>query len=173
MWKGHWVSALFRGHKCAAVAPTLQKCDVSATLNSGSSLLQQSDLGSFPRSFQFKKWEICIFPTLFEEKVNEPRSFRFDVKNKSIFHRLFKTIVFYDKYLKHLILNTFRGAFSLKRCVSLKTHHKMNIYQNKHVELPTWKKWPWKTRGASVLTCLAMRVCNRSFPSLCSMALFP
>ena len=43
-----------------------------------------------------------------------------------------------------MVLNTFRGALGLKRRVSLKTHHKMNIYQNKHVELPTLKKMTLK-----------------------------
>ena len=77
--------------------PLCKNVLVVRPLNSGSSLLKRSDLGSFPRSFQFEKWEISFFPTHFAQKVNESRSFRFNIKNKSIFDGLFKTIVFYEK----------------------------------------------------------------------------
>ena len=57
-----------------------------------------------------KNEKICIFPSLFEQKVNESWSFWFNVKNKSICDELFKSIVFYSIKLKHLILSTFHGA---------------------------------------------------------------
>ena len=89
--------ALHVGGNCAKVGANLQENVCYGTPNSGSSRLKRSDFGPCPRRFQFKKLEITTFPTFLSKQNNEPRSFRFNVKNTSVFERLFKTIVFYDK----------------------------------------------------------------------------
>ena len=73
-----------------------QKLALRETPNPGSSRLKGWDLGQFPGSSRFKRREICICPILFEQKVNEPGSFRFKDIVLSILGVLFKNIVFYD-----------------------------------------------------------------------------
>ena len=94
-----------------------QKLALCETPNPGSSRLKGWDLGQFPGSSWFKRREICMFPILVEQKVNEPGSFRFKDICLSILGILFKNIVFYDTYLNHMVLSTFRGALSLKRTI--------------------------------------------------------
>ena len=73
-----------------------QKLALCEAPNPGSSRLKGLDLEQFPTSSRFKRREICIFSILFEEKVNEPGSFRFRCIFLSILGVLFKNIVFYD-----------------------------------------------------------------------------
>ena len=77
--------------------PNLQKRACSATPNSGSSRLKETDFEHFPGSFRFKKWEISIFPMFFSKILIFSRSFRFNVIFLTILGVFFKIIVFYDK----------------------------------------------------------------------------
>ena len=81
-FKGEKVMELLLYLGVASVQQWVQICTnvhVVRPQNSGSSRLKETDFEHFPRSFRFEKREISIFLMFFNKKVNEPRSFRFNV----------------------------------------------------------------------------------------------